>query len=63
MLQQECTEHGMYLLARMLNQNTSLTHLQKINYLIGIGYAINHSSLLNDWQKQAFLDAFLQFCK
>lgn len=63
MLQQECTEHGMYLLARMLNQNTLLTHLQKINYLIGIGYAINHSSLLNDWQKQAFLDAFLQFCK
>lgn len=62
MLQTECTEHGMYLLAQMLNQS-SLTHLAKIDYLIGIGYAINHSSLLNDWQKNAFLDAFLQFCE
>jgi len=63
MLSTECSEHGMYLLAQMLNHNTGLTHLAKIDYLIGIGYAINHSPLLNDWQKNAFLDAFMQFCE
>lgn len=54
------TEHGMYELAQMLNANTGLTRLQKLNYLIGFGYAINHSSL-SDWQKGAFIDTIALF--
>lgn len=58
-LSQEPTEHGVYELARILCANDKLTRLQKIDYLIGFGWAINHSRL-SDWQKGALIDAVLQ---
>lgn len=58
-LSQEPTEHGVFQLTKVLCANEKLTHLQKIDYLIGFGWAINHSRL-SDWQKGAFIDAVLQ---
>jgi len=40
---------------QILNDNDGLTHLQKIEYLIGFGYAVNHSRL-TEAQKRAVID-------
>lgn len=40
---------------QILNDNDGLTHLQKIEYLIGFGYAVNHSHL-TEAQKKAVID-------
>lgn len=40
---------------QILNDNDGLTHLQKIEYLIGFGYAVNHSRL-TEAQKKAVID-------
>lgn len=58
-LSQDATEPGVYRLTQILNQNTGLSHLQKIEYLMGFGRAINRSNL-SEYQKKALIDAVLQ---
>ncbi len=49
----------MYRLTQVLNRNTGLSHLQKIEYLMGFGRAINRSKL-SEYQKKALIDAVIQ---
>ena len=58
-LRQDPTEPGVYKLTQILNQNTGLTHLQKIEYLIGFGRAINRSNL-TEWQKSALIKSVIE---
>lgn len=58
-LSQDASEPGVYRLTKILNQNTGLTHLQKIEYLMGFGRAINRSNL-SEYRKKALIDAVLQ---
>lgn len=58
-LAREASEPGVYRLTQILNQNTGLSHLQKIEYLIGFGRAINRSNL-SEYQKKALIDAVIQ---
>lgn len=53
-LSHDPTEPGIYKLAKILKDNNGLTHLQKIEYLIGFGRAINKSDL-SEWQKLTFI--------
>ena len=48
-------EPATYKLVQLLQENDKLSRLDKIEYVIGICYAINHSSLSN-WQKQSLID-------
>ena len=58
-LRQDPSEPGVYKLTQILNQNTGLTHLQKIEYLIGFGRAINRSKL-TEWQKSALIKSVVE---
>ena len=58
-LSRDPSEPGVYHVAQILNQNTGLSHLQKIEYLMGFGRAINRSHL-SEYQKKALIDAVLQ---
>ncbi|WP_029545384.1 hypothetical protein [Selenomonas sp. AB3002] len=58
-LSRDPSEPGVYHAAQILNQNTGLSHLQKIEYLMGFGRAINRSHL-SEYQKKALIDAVLQ---
>ena len=42
-LSRDASEPGVYRLTQVLNRNTGLSHLQKIEYLMGFGRAINRS--------------------
>ena len=57
-LARDASEPGVYHLTQILNQNTGLSHLQKIEYLIGFGRAINRSNL-SEYQKKALIDAVI----
>ena len=58
-LSRDASEPGVYHLTQILNQNTGLSHLQKIEYLMGFGRAINRSNL-SEYQKKALIDAVIQ---
>lgn len=58
-LRTDISEPAIFHFVQILNANTGLTRLQKLQYLIGFGYAINHSSL-SDWQKGALIDTIAQ---
>ena len=53
-LSHDPSEPGVYKLTKILKNNDGLTHLQKIEYLIGFGRAINKSDL-SEWQKCALI--------
>jgi hypothetical protein len=55
----DASEPGVYRVAKLLKQNEGLTHLQKIDYLIGFGRAINRSKL-PEYKKKSLVDAVLQ---
>lgn len=58
-LSRDASEPGVYRLTQVLNRNTGLSHLQKIEYLMGFGRAINRSKL-SEYQKKALIDAVIQ---
>lgn len=58
-LARDASEPGVYHITRLLVQNEGLTHLQKIEYLMGFGRAINRSNL-SEYQKKALIDAVIQ---
>ena len=58
-LARDASEPGLYHITRLLVQNEGLTHLQKIEYLMGFGRAINRSNL-SEYQKKALIDAVIQ---
>lgn len=53
-LREEDLEPATYRLIELLNENDKLSRLDKIEYVIGICYAINHSDL-SEWQKQTLI--------
>lgn len=58
-LRTDISEPAIFHFVQILCANTGLTHLQKLQYLIGFGYAINHSRL-SDWQKGALIGTIAQ---
>ena len=44
-LQRDPSVAGMRAIAKVLHDNTTLTHLQKIDFLIGFGRALHQSGL------------------
>lgn len=58
-LSKDATEPGVYRLTQILVKNEGLSHLQKIEYLMGFGRAINNSNL-SEYRKKALIDAVIQ---